>query len=113
MSGPGSPRREGPPQKRKRELDAALRLLVPLIPFDEAETIREAAGKPAMKTLPASTAVWLATVSHIRHRHSAYDALLEEGYSREAARFFVLDEINAVLTRWRTSRLLKADIEES
>jgi hypothetical protein len=31
---------------------------------------------------------------------------------REAARFFVVDEINAVLTRWRATRLLEPDGEE-
>jgi hypothetical protein len=36
----------------------------------------------------------------------------EEGYDRDSARFFVIDEVNAVLTRWRASRLLDADDEE-
>jgi hypothetical protein len=32
--------------------------------------------------------------------------LLAEGYDRDSARFFVIDAINAVLTRWRATRLL-------
>ena len=31
-----------------------------------------------------------------------------EGYDRDAARFFVIDDTNAVLTRWRATRLLDA-----
>lgn len=61
--------------------------------------------------LPASVAVWLAAVTYVRHEHTAYDALLAEGYDRDAARFFVVDEINEVLTRWRATRLLEADDE--
>ena len=33
-----------------------------------------------MKTLPPSVAVWLATVAHVRHAHTRYDAMLEDGY---------------------------------
>ena len=62
-----------------------------------------------MKALPPSVAVWLATVAHIRHAHTDYEALLEEGYDRDAARFFVIDRINAVLTSWRATRLLDPD----
>ena len=40
------------------------------------------------------------------------EKLLGEGYDRDAARFFVIGEINAVLTRWRATRLLDPDDEE-
>ncbi|RVA20914.1 DUF2293 domain-containing protein, partial [Mesorhizobium sp. M7A.F.Ca.CA.004.11.2.1] len=44
--------------------------------------------------------------------HSAYDKLLSEGYDRDSARFFVIEQTNIVLTRWRATRLLDADDEE-
>jgi hypothetical protein len=48
----------------------------------------------------------------VRHAHTDYDRLLAEGYDRAAARFFVADAINAVLTRWRATRLLDPDDED-
>ncbi|MGO4842292.1 DUF2293 domain-containing protein, partial [Rhizobiaceae sp. 2RAB30] len=65
-----------------------------------------------MKTLPASIAVWLATVAHIRHAHTDYEKLLADGYDRDSARFFVVDQINDWLTRWRATRLLDPDDED-
>ncbi len=83
------------------------------VPFSDAEQIRQEAGSRHMKTLPPSIAVWLATVAHIRHQHTDYERLLEEGYERDAARFFVLDAVNAVLTGWRATRLLDPDDDDS
>jgi hypothetical protein len=88
---------------RARAVAKALTLLLPAAPY---------AMRPHMKTLPASTAVWLAAVAHVRHEHTGYESLLEEGYDRDSARFFVIDETNAVLTRWRATRLLDPDDEE-
>lgn len=98
--------------ERQRAIARAVTLLIPLAPWSDAEAIREQAASRHMKTLPPSVAVWLTTVAHVRHMHSRYDELLEEGYDRDSARFFVVDEINGVLTRWRATRLLDADDEE-
>ncbi|MFN3549123.1 MAG: DUF2293 domain-containing protein [Mesorhizobium sp.] len=97
---------------RARAVAKALTLLLPAAPFADMEKIRADAMKPHLKTLPASTAVWLAAVAHVRHEHTGYDELLAEGYDRDSARFFVIDETNAVLTRWRATRLLDPDDEE-
>lgn len=97
------------PTGRRRAIAKALTLLAPMAPYDDAEQIRQDAAATHMRTLPPTVAVWLATVAHIRHQHTAYDRLLAEGYDRDSARFFVLDEVNAVLTRWRATRLLEAD----
>lgn len=97
---------------RRRAIAKALTALVPLAPFADAEKIRGDAAAAHMKTLPASVSVWLATVAHIRHAHTDYEQLLAEGYDRDSARFFVIDRINQVLTRWRTTRLLDADDED-
>ena len=97
--------------KRQKDIAKALTLLIPGAPFIDAEPIRQTAAKRRYKALPPSTSVWLAAVSHIRHVHTGYDALLDEGYERDAARHFVLDPINAVLTQWRATRYL--DPEEA
>ena len=77
------------------------------------EKIREMASVRKMRDLPASIAVWIATVTYVRHEHSSYDTLLAEGYDRDAARFFVVDEMNETLTRWRATRLLDPDDSEA
>jgi len=101
------------PTQRRRAIDKALTALIPLAPYIDAEKIRTDAGAVHMKALPASTAVWLATVAHIRHQHTDYDQLLADDYDRESARFFVIGSINEVLTRWRATRLLQADEDET
>jgi hypothetical protein len=57
--------------------------------------------------------VWLATVAHVRHTHTDYDALRDDGYDKDSARFFVLDAINAKLTEWRATRLLSPEDDEA
>jgi hypothetical protein len=97
---------------RQRAIAKALTLLLPLAPYSDTEKIRAEAGARHLKTLPPAIAVWLATVAHVRHMHTDYDALLGEGYDRESARFFVVDRINEVLTMWRATRLLDPDDDE-
>lgn len=94
---------------RQRAIGKALTLLLPAAPYADIEKIRTDALAPHLKALPPSVAVWLATVAHVRHEHTAYERLLDEGYDRDSARFFVIDETNATLTRWRATRLLDAD----
>lgn len=97
---------------RQRAIGKALTALLPQAPYSDTEPIRQMALARKFSALPPSIAVWLSAVAHVRHEHSAYDRLLAEGYDREAARFFVIDEINATLTRWRATRLLSADDED-
>ncbi|THF59547.1 DUF2293 domain-containing protein [Ollibium composti] len=100
------------PTGRRRALAKALTLLLPMAPYADIEKIRADAGAVHMKALPPSVSPWLATVAHVRHAHTDYETLLEEGYDRDAARFFVIDRINAVLTSWRATRLLDPDDED-
>lgn len=97
---------------RQRDVAKALTALLPLGPFSDMERIRADAAGPHLRALPPSIAVWLATVAHVRHQHTDYDRLLDDGYDRDAARFFVTDEINRVLTGWRATRLLDPDAED-
>ena len=98
---------------RHRAIAKALTALLPMAPYADIEKIRDDAGAPHLKALPASIAVWLAAVAHIRHAHTDYEKLLAESYDRDAARFFVIDEINAWLTKWRATRLLDPDDEDA
>lgn len=102
-----------PTTARQKAIAKSLTALIPMAPFADAQAIREAAGKRAMRDLPASIAVWLSTIAHLRHVHTEYDALLDEGYDRDSARFFVVDAINSVLTTWRATRLLDPDDDQS
>lgn len=90
--------------KRQQAIRKALRALAPQIPLLDAEAVMALAERRHMKTLPPSTALWLALGSHVRHVHTDYDRLLGEGYDRDAARFFVADETDAVLTEWGCQR---------
>lgn len=95
--------------RRRKAIAEALTLLLPGAPYADIEAIRAEAGARHMKELPPTIAVWLATVAHVRHRHTDYERLLREGYDRDAARFFVIDSTNEVLTGWRATRLLDPD----
>lgn len=97
---------------RQKAIAKALTVLLPMAPYADIEKIRTDAGAPHLKALPVSIAVWLATVAHIRHAHTDYEKLLAEGYDRDSARFFVIDEINAWLTKWRATRLLDPDDDD-
>jgi hypothetical protein len=97
---------------RRRAIDKTLTALLPMAPYADTEKIRADAGAPHMKTLPPTIAVWLATIAHVRHQHTDYDGLLDEGYGRDAARFFVVGQINEWLTKWRATRLLDPDDDE-
>ncbi|RWA72441.1 DUF2293 domain-containing protein [Mesorhizobium sp.] len=101
-----------PPTGRRRAIAKALTALLPLAPYADMERIRADAGAAHMKTLPPTIAVWLATIAHVRHSHTDYEKLLAEGYDRDSARFFVIEQTNGVLTRWRATRLLEEDGED-
>lgn len=98
--------------RRQQSFRKTLRVLAPLIPYADAEAVMESAGKAKMKALPPSVALWLALTSHVRHNHTDYDALLEEGYDRQAARHFVLGDTEDVLTSWGCSRAVADEAVE-
>jgi hypothetical protein len=99
--------------RRQQEIRKALRLTAPHIPYDEAQDVLAQAGRPAMKALPPSIALWLSLTSHVRHRHTVYEALLDEGYERDAARHFVIGETDAKLAEWGCARQVADDAEEA
>lgn len=97
------------PTRRNQELRKALRELAPLIPLADSEPVLERAARIARGDVSPGAALWLAIVAHVRHRHTAYDALLAEGYDRDAARHFVVAETEDALRRWGCQRRIDID----
>ena len=93
----------GAPSRRRQIGDALERLLPTTPPFDRTEILDHAILSPDLKKASAEAAAWLA---HIRHVHTDYQALLDDGYGVEAARHFTLEPINQVLAAWGGHRRL-------
>ncbi|WP_264050025.1 DUF2293 domain-containing protein [Methylobacterium flocculans] len=90
---------------RREAVAAALTHLAPRLPeFETEAVIDRALASPGLRNAQADTAAWLALVAYARHVFTEYDALLDEGYDRDSARHFVLDELNDVLAEWGTRR---------
>ena len=95
---------------RRHAIESALRHLAPRIPAHEFGAIVDhALDSEGLKTASLETAAWLSLVAYVRHVFTEYDALLAQGYDRDSARFFVADEIAAVLKDWGARRSLGAD----
>jgi hypothetical protein len=94
----------------RSDIEAALRHLAPRVPAHEFGAIvdhaRDSAG---LKSASPESAAWLSLIAYVRHVFTDYDALLTQGYDRDSARFFVADEIDAVLQQWGARRRLHAD----
>lgn len=99
------------PTKRQQEMRKALRALAPRIPFADAEAVLAQAGSGTLRHLTPAASVWLALTARARHVHSDYDALLREGYDRDAARFFVVGAMEDKLLEWGCSRPLVEEEE--
>jgi hypothetical protein len=56
-------------------------------------------------------AAWLSITAYIRHRLTDYDSLLDEGYDVDSARFFILDDMNAILEEWGSPRRIEFEEE--
>ncbi len=92
---------------KRSEIAAALRHLAPRLPRHEFDAVVDhALDSPGLKVASPENAAWLSLVAYARHRFTDYDALLEECYDREGARFFVAAELAAVLKEWGVRRPL-------
>jgi hypothetical protein len=97
-------------QSRRKAIESALRHLVPRIPAHEFGAIVDhALDSEGLKSASPESAAWLSLVAYVRHVFTEYDALLTQGYDRDSARFFVADEMAAVLKDWGARRSLGAD----
>ena len=98
--------------ERQKRIARAVTATIPRAPFLDAEAIREAARARHMRSLQPEAAVWLTAVARIRHEYTDYDALMDDGYDRDAARFFVADDINDVLDHWGARRRLDPNVPD-
>lgn len=99
--------------KRQKEMRKALRNLAPRIPMSDAEAILSLALSGHLRHLPPSIALWQAVTSHVRHELTEYDTLLEEGYDRDAARFFIVETMNGILSGWGCNKEVTAEPDQS
>lgn len=97
---------------RQAAIRKALRETAPMIPLADAEPVLQRALSGTLKNLPPSIALWLALTSHVRHRHTEYDTLLDQGYDRDAARHFVAGETDAILSDWGCRRSVLSEDEQ-
>jgi len=93
-------------QKLQRE---TLRKLIPLAPFLDFNEIYTSMRAKHMASLDFAAAAHLAAIAHIRHQHTEYDALRDEGYDHDSARHFVVDQINEVLRDWGSTTQITTD----
>jgi hypothetical protein len=97
---------------RRSEIEQALRRLAPRIPAHELGVVADRAlDSEGLRGAAPETAAWLALVAYVRHARTDYDALLAQDYDRDSARFFVADEMAAVLADWGVRRPLGGEEE--
>ncbi len=110
----GSPDRpgDGPPPDRRAAVTEALARLAPRLPAFEAETVLDRAMRSSgLRGAAPETAAWLALTAFARHAFTEYDDLLDEGYDRDSARHFVVDDMNAMLAEWGCRRRVSEEAE--
>jgi hypothetical protein len=95
---------------RRDEIEAALRHLAPRIPPHEFGAVTDhALDSEGLRGASPDKAAWLSLVAYARHVFTDYDELLDQGYERDSARYFVADEMLAVLQGWGVRRPLGED----
>ncbi len=91
-------------------IEAALRRIAPKIPAHEfGAVIDHALDRKGLRTAAPEAAAWLSLVAYTRHVFTDYDELLTQGYDRDSARHFVMDDMAAKLTEWGVRRTLGED----
>lgn len=104
-------------QRYVQEFAARLGKLVPGCPAAECQAIAERAcqkysgrvGRSAAAQGFDPKAMELAVRAHIRHRHTAYDRLLDRGRKRDKARNAVRKKVNRIFERWRQPSAARSD----
>jgi hypothetical protein len=95
---------------RRSSIEQALRHLAPKIPpHEHGAVVDHALDSAGLTTASPESAAWLSLVAYVRHVFTEYDELMAQGYDRESARHFVVDEIEAVLQGWGARRRLGGD----
>ena len=89
----------------RKEIEVALRRLAPTMPVHEfASVVDHAIDSRGLRHAFPETAAWLSLVAYVRHVFTNYDDLRDQGYDEASARFFVVEEIEAVLKEWGVRR---------
>jgi hypothetical protein len=92
---------------RRTDIESALRQLAPRIPDHElGAVIDHALDSRGLRQAAPEQAAWLSLVAYVRHVFTDYDGLRDQDYDEDSARFFVAEEIEAVLTGWGVRRRL-------
>ena len=95
---------------KRTDVEAALRRLAPRLPPHEFAAVADhATDSRGLKPASPETAAWLSLVAYARHTFTDYDDMLRQGYDADSARFFVIDDINAVLEGWGVRRRLTSE----
>jgi hypothetical protein len=95
---------------RRAEVEAALRLIAPRIPAHElGAALDHALDSAGLRSASAETAAWLSLISYVRHALTDYDELLRQGYERDSARYFVAQDMDAILAGWGVTRPVRAE----
>ena len=91
----------------RKEIEVALRHLAPTLPAHEfGSVVDHAVDSRGLGHASPGTAAWLSLVAYVRHVFTEYDDLRDQGYDEASARFFVMEEMEAVLTEWGVRRRL-------
>jgi len=95
---------------KRVDVEAALRHMAPRLPPHEFEAVSDhAVDSSGLRSATPETAAWLSLVAFARHVLTEYDELLKQGYDRDSARFFVAEELQAILDEWGVRRRLSKD----
>jgi hypothetical protein len=94
----------------RADIENALRRLAPRMPAHEfGAVVDHALDSRGLNKASPEAAAWLSLVAYVRHVCTEYDELLQQGYDRESARFFVADEIESILSSWGVRRRLASE----
>ena len=95
---------------RRNDIESALRRLAPRIPDHEfGAVIDHALDSRGLRQAAPEEAAWLSLVAYVRHVFTDYDGLRDQDFDEDSARFFVAEEIEAVLTGWGVRRRLATE----
>jgi len=91
-------------------VESALRHLAPRLPPHEFAAVADhAMDSPGLRVASPENAAWLSLVAYARHTMTEYDELLEQGYDRDSARFFVAGALQEALDLWGVRRKLNPE----
>ena len=95
---------------RRADIETALKRLAPQIPDHElGAVVDHALDSRGLRNAAPEEAAWLSLVAYVRHVFTDYDALRDQDYDEDSARFFVAEEIEAVLKGWGVRRRLTSE----